>query len=286
MDSLESILAKNYSDHRSNTKYLDLLSDVEDLQTTILFSEREEMSDVRDRYSDILSRYVTFLEESSLNPLTEYQQRIKDEVEKRKIKYLIHFTRRDNLTNILENGLLGRNSLADKRIGYYYNDQQRIDNIADGICCSISFPNYKMFWSIRKNHESLYGVNVDDDWVILRLNPELLWQKKAYFCRNNAASNQERFNQRKMDSESLKAMFGDLDYVDRKQLRIPDNFTTDPQAEVVFVEAIEPDWIIDICKKKGYGMDCYKPDQLRVAYKYEHDTLFKPRSDYQYWTKH
>ncbi|WP_373767014.1 DarT ssDNA thymidine ADP-ribosyltransferase family protein [Glaesserella sp.] len=197
----------------------------------------------------------------------------------------MHFTRLDNLKHILENGLLGRKTLSEKVISYHYNDQYRIDNIPDGICCSISFPNYKMFWGIRKNQENQFGADIDKDWVILRLKPELLWEKKAYFCRYNAASNQERFNKDKMNAKAFKAMFEDLEYVERNQLNIPDNFTTNPQAEVVFIEKIEPEWIIDICKKNGYGMDCYKPNDLNSA-KYENETLFKPRSDYQYWTKH
>ncbi|WP_373798204.1 DarT ssDNA thymidine ADP-ribosyltransferase family protein [Glaesserella sp.] len=221
----------------------------------------------------------------NLDKLNDEQLAIKNEIEKRNIKYLIHFTRLDNLKHILENGLLGRKTLSEKVISYHYNDQYRIDNIPDGICCSISFPNYKMFWGIRKNQENQFGADIDKDWVILRLKPELLWEKKAYFCRYNAASNQERFNKDKMNAKAFKAMFEDLEYVERNQLNIPDNFTTNPQAEVVFIEKIEPEWIIDICKKNGYGMDCYKPNDLNSA-KYENETLFKPRSDYQYWTKH
>ena len=206
-------------------------------------------------------------------------------MERRGIKFLTHFTRLDNVKNILEYGLLGRSSLYDASIDYYYNDHHRIDNIQNGICCSISFPNYKMFWGIRKNQEIQNGVDPDNDWVILRLKPDLLWEKRAYFCRYNAASNQERFNKNKTNSESFKSMFDDLEHIERKQLGIPDYFTTNPQAEVVFIEKIEPEWIIDICKKNGYGMDCFMPNNLEFS-RYESETLFKPRSDYQYWTKH
>lgn len=143
-----------------------------------------------------------------------------------------------------------------------------------------------MFWSIKKNQESQQYVDPDADWVILRISPEILWQKKAYFCRYNAASNQERFNKDKMGVNALKSMFEDLEFINRSDLHIPNNYTTNPQAEVVFVENIEPEWIIDICKKRGYGMDCYKKDNLLVSYKYESDGLFKPRLDYQHWTKH
>ncbi|MDD2174127.1 DUF4433 domain-containing protein [Glaesserella parasuis] len=221
----------------------------------------------------------------NLDKLNDEQLAIKNEIEKRNIKYLVHFTRLDNVKHILEVGLLGREALSEKSISYHYNDQYRLDNIPNGICCSISFPNYKMFWGIRKNQENQFGVDIDKDWVILRLKPDILWEKKAYFCRYNAASNQERFNKDKMNAKAFKAMFEDLEYVERNQLNIPDNFTTNPQAEVVFIEKIEPEWIIDICKKNGYGMDCYKPSDLNTA-KYENETLFKPRSDYQYWTKH
>ncbi|MDO4997792.1 MAG: DarT ssDNA thymidine ADP-ribosyltransferase family protein [Neisseria sp.] len=219
-------------------------------------------------------------------PLTPEQIAIQHFVQQQNIPYLVHFTRKENLSNILEHGLLDRNSLTQKEVGYYFNDQFRVDKIQDGICCSISFPNYKMFWHIKKTQESQYGVNPDNDWVILRLSPELLWRKKAYFCRYNAASNLERFNSHKTDLNALKAMFEDLEVIKRSDLNIPNHYPTNPQAEVVFIEPIEPEWIMDVCNKNGYGMNCYLRNNINQPYQYESDTLFKPRSDYQHWIKH
>lgn len=66
-------------------------------------------------------------------------------VVERKIKYLVHFTRIENLSSIMSYGLIPVASLSERRIDYVNNDLYRIDGFENATCLSIQFPNYKMF---------------------------------------------------------------------------------------------------------------------------------------------
>ena len=100
---------------------------------------------------------------------------IKEFIQERGIVSLYHFTLIDNLDSILKYGLLSRDKLDENGIMYEYNDQQRLEERADAICVSISFPNYKMFYKCRSERK-------DKKWCVIELNPRVLYQKKCLFC--------------------------------------------------------------------------------------------------------
>jgi hypothetical protein len=67
-------------------------------------------------------------------------------VAERQIEYLVHFTRIENVTSILQYGLLPRDQL-EKILGplsrqVIVNDHQRFDEHQNASCLTISFPNY------------------------------------------------------------------------------------------------------------------------------------------------
>ena len=76
----------------------------------------------------------------------------------------------------------------------------------------------------------------------------------------------------------------------RKDLFIPDYYTTDPQAEILVLEDIPNKYILEVCfntegqaYKKWLFMPIYK--QLRSYYAYTQDNkLFSPRQDYHFWS--
>ena len=159
------------------------------------------------------------------------------------ITTLFHFTRIENLCTILQNGLLGRSILETWEQQPLFNDSDRADGYKEAVCLSISFPNYKMFWSIRKKKEKNKGVK-DSQWIVLLLDARVLWELDCAFCYTNAASgvvkpllSKEQIDEQKRP-EALKNMFAE-DYYDsireiqinRQNLRIPGNYTTDPQKE-------------------------------------------------------
>lgn len=209
------------------------------------------------------------------------QTEIKNFIKENNIQYLVHFTRVENLQNILLHGLLSKASIREKNIKSLNNDQLRLDDIKEAICVSISFPNYKMFYKLQKEQPNA-------EWVILKLDPCIMYELKAAFCYTNAASKIMR--RHSLDElctlESLKIMFAkNLNNISRENLNIPKNFTTDPQAEIMFLETIDPKYIKEICLKNSYSYIITNiKSELSSKFQFTVEkNLFKPRSDYNFW---
>lgn len=103
-------------------------------------------------------------------------------LEKRKIKYLIHFTNIKNLQSILENNLCPVSYLKTNNINYLNNDTQRLDNKLDCISLSIEYPNsYMLKTYMNKNRFCL---------LILNAQKVLLYNNcTKYYLYCNAARN-------------------------------------------------------------------------------------------------
>ncbi|BCW96357.1 MAG: DarT ssDNA thymidine ADP-ribosyltransferase family protein [Fimbriimonadales bacterium] len=202
--------------------------------------------------------------------------------ERREISQIVHFTHIANLETVLRHGLLSIQELQRRNIPYRWNDDQRWDGRPDAICTSITFPNYRMFYRYRQS--------ANGEWIVLAFDSSLLWTRRCAFCWTNAASNNIRFTlSRNIDSlmtpEAFERMFAEeVSGKSRSQLGIPSNYTTDPQAEVLFLEPLPV-------------------SQLRAIYVYSSDVAsrvrntvgeyanlvrsnsayFSPRSDWSHW---
>lgn len=164
---------------------------------------------------------------------------IEEFVAERGIKLLMHFTRAKNLASILARGLVPRNTLALEGFDGF-NDQYRIDG-TDAVCLSIDFPNYKMFYGIQKDHAG-------EDWVILCIHPQALWDLDCAFCTANAASNGVTaipLDQRRTLA-AMQAMYADWPGKARSELNLPDNYPTNPQAEVLALQGVPRRYIVGI----------------------------------------
>lgn len=214
-----------------------------------------------------------------------FSEKIERFVKNRGITSLLHFTKVANVPGILEHGLLGRQTIASSGLKAELNDQYRYDNAADSVCASISFPNYKMFYSLQQK-------NLGDDWAVLRLSPRVLWEIPCAYCFSNAASSEiTRIPiKSRMESKYLESMFEDIPpKTMRVKLGIPDEYTTDPQAEVLILGAVDPKYIVNISvngagkiKNKPFMSKCFKPYAER--FKFLHDeSLFTYRKDYGHW---
>lgn len=212
---------------------------------------------------------------------------IRDFVVSRNIDCLVHFTRVENLPGILNNGLLGRVDAKRMGVGYLFNDHFRLDDIPNAISTSISFPNYKMFYGLQRNNEAA-------DWAVIKLSPSLLWELDVAFCASNAAAKSVtsvKLEERRLVT-SLSKLFSDR-YEDknRSDLNLPKNFPTNPQAEVLVLERILPDYIMEICfnspskvndllKVVGIIDECKCDDKVEFS-----DQFFRPRFDWAFWKK-
>lgn len=201
----------------------------------------------------------------------------------RRITRLVHFSRVQNLSSILEKGLLSRDVLETwpREQQPPYNDSYRFDKQEGAVSLSISFPNYRMFYK--------YSMNDRSDWVILLLDATLLWELDCAFCRENAASSRVTsvpLADRKQP-EALMSMFADYYEVRRHGLQLPDDYPTHPQAEVLVFDPIPPRYINEI---HFYSQEVYRRWFHSDAGTYSGQfsfswgkRYFDPRPDHEVW---
>ena len=195
----------------------------------------------------------------------------------RGINFLMHFTRASNLESILQRGLLPRDTLILE--GYKdFNDHYRYDG-THAVCLSIGFPNYKMFFGIRQE-------NKDVDWIVLVIHAAALWTLPCVFCVENAASagvTSVPLEERK-ELAALQAMYADWDDKPRSVLGIPDNYPSNPQAEVLMLNGVPRNYILCVIV-----LNLAKQQELQAKYPgldvRVHAGYFRYRRDYAHWKK-
>lgn len=205
-------------------------------------------------------------------------------IQKRGVQHLVHFTRIRNLPGILKYGLLSRPELASRGIDHTVNDLYRYDYLP-AVCLSVSFPNYKMFYGLRMDHP-------EEDWAVLRLKPELIDKKRCVFSHLNAAKRELANSplEPRMTLDALNGMFTDHNGMPaRSTLNIPDHFPTNPQAEILVLDPIEPSYIVDVIidakeRVKNYGAILALAKEHNGSPQFLHGKpLFDARSDFAHW---
>ncbi|MCX3072504.1 DarT ssDNA thymidine ADP-ribosyltransferase family protein [Providencia stuartii] len=167
---------------------------------------------------------------------------LKDILNKRSIKYLCHFTPRENLKKIMTTGLLLRDEST-----MVVTDSSRYD-MSKNICLTISEPNH---WMLKRKKEMGF------DLVLLILDAKVIYEKKCLFFPYNAATKSYREVDRENFSGSLalEDMFSDIVTFTKSQqetqsikrrLFIPASVPSNNQAEVQVIEEIEPEYILDV----------------------------------------
>ncbi len=198
-------------------------------------------------------------------------------VASRGIHNLMHFTRLENLPAILQNGIVPRNTLVAGQMPFTFNDAHRYDGYLNASCFTISWPNYKMFFPLRRDHP-------DVKWAVIECNASILWQKPCIFSATNAASNVARGIGLDLRTgvPGIEAMFAEVPgKPTRAEMRLPANFPTDPQAEVLVCDVVEPQYFVrvhveDALERAGFAGA--HPGVNFVYAGYE-----RSRFDYQYW---
>lgn len=199
-------------------------------------------------------------------------------IEAKDVKYVLHFTRLSNLPSILEKGLINRVQLNLSGVQSEFNDNYRLDGQQDSISCSISFPNYKMFYKLRQE-------NPDVEWVVLYLKSSVLWEKDCAFCVSNAASNEVTSIpiQARKGTVAFNRLFENVPgKPTRADIGIPDALPTNPQAEVLVFGNIEINYIIGAITQSKETEELLKAKYPNYKFVY-HNEAFLPRMDYEYW---
>ena len=126
----------------------------------------------------------------------ERSERILNILETRKITQLIHFTKRQNVNSILNNGLLSLEELKKRSLEYVYNDPERRDDWNYAISLSITYKNTFLFESFKKRQK----LN-DSDFVEIKIDPSVIVENECIFCDTNAASH--TFDQYRQNDDEL-----------------------------------------------------------------------------------
>ena len=170
----------------------------------------------------------------------------------RGIRYLTHFTNAENIERIFTFGLYSRRILERMHINYKCNDSNRYDG-SDAICTSVEFPNHKMFYYKRMQHQL-------DDWAVLWTDARVLMERKARFFTSNAAG---------VNAFPLFGVggFEQLFQGSSRPQDLPPKFPTDPQAEVQIEDHIPWERIkyVFFQNKRAYYKYCkFIPSTVQV----------------------
>ncbi len=195
-----------------------------------------------------------------------------DILNKRDIRHMYHFSPISNVESILDTGLYSRQKCQEEDIEIEYTDENRFDGELNKISTSISFPNYRMRFSLERQ-----GYNL----VIYDINPRILLSKlDTQFYRTNAANAIfKNIDKRTLTTnEAFEGLFTEVN----REPGLYRNYTTDPQAEVLIDTEI-PDYFIDGIITKYYDRDIEELcGQKRLRYEVN-STLYSYRSDYARW---
>lgn len=184
------------------------------------------------------------------------QDEIRKHVEKLGITSLYHFTRIENIPSIMEYGILSLEEIRKRNIPAVTNDGRRFDGRLEGVSVSVSFPNYKMFIKYRRDLPEV-------KWVVLEIDPRVLWEKDCAFFKHNAADG--RVNDIPLPFLKGLAAFRRMFSEERVHVASePDDIRAicdpvDVQAEVMVFDVIEPGMIKRAYFNDKAAMLPYKP---------------------------
>ncbi|WP_315923217.1 DarT ssDNA thymidine ADP-ribosyltransferase family protein [Mesorhizobium sp. SP-1A] len=160
---------------------------------------------------------------------------IQREAVRRGIQGLLHFTQIWNLHGIVTHGLLSRTALNERGLDAYGSSGHRRDLKDQAISLSISAVYPKMFMAKQQSVGHPH-------WVIILLDPSILWTHRCRFlCRN--AGKKEIKNHRGFLGGPWG--FSEIFTEDGRPSGMPNSLPTYPDAEVQVYEPILPEMILE-----------------------------------------
>ncbi len=180
------------------------------------------------------------------------------EIEKRNIDFLIHFTPTINLYSILEQKkLMSRAILENLDIEQFdildyikFTDDIRYDD-KNYLNLSISGPNTFLFSKFMQKTSNDITIN----WCVLTINPKHIYEYETLFSVTNAASSAakkqygitgdiHKFRQLFSNELNINTFNGIRNL---KRDNIEDKYPTDVQAEILVKDSLSADSIISVC---------------------------------------
>ncbi len=186
---------------------------------------------------------------------------IQADARRRGITRLCHFMQSRKLPHVLAEiqALLPTQQLRDRYPDVLdVTDKERLDGRLDYVCCSIEYPNSWYFRKIQ-NRDPLFK-----DWVIICLDPALIWEREALFSPRNAAAQGGALLQpgwQGWQALFMSQVIGAYDKTYARSTRMLDCCPTDDQAEALIPDAIPQRYIKAIVVKDA--QQAYK-EQTRL----------------------
>ena len=205
----------------------------------------------------------------------------KASLKRNKIQNLYHFTPIENLASILNEGILSRADLDKTKKEYIFTDHKRIDKRRDFISCSISHPNYTF----------LFKTSLKRKMIIIEIDPEIILQTPSIFCPTNAARSTPYKKEGFLPHDyNIQGFFLNEIMEGKKEVRlknkIPENFPTDPQAEILIFKKIPKNYFKRIIFSKDSEIYDLR-NELNTESKSTpfclSNDLFGPRKDEDFW---
>ncbi len=218
----------------------------------------------------VVDGLADIINEIDTRSIQEYRDSLINVIDKREIRSFVHYTRVSNLESILENGLCSTDYMQEHGIDFIQNDELRLDGRSDSISLSVSFPNYRYFYSLKER---------DEAWCVILLDPRKVIMHECAFFWTNAANTYCRnlIWEDLRGVEAFERMFAE----EKRNTEIPPYYTTDPQAEIMVRNHIPADYIQFVVFKSLMDMD---RNQLLCKCKCDR-SLFAPRMDYMDWSR-
>ena len=198
---------------------------------------------------------------------------IRNFVQAREIRYLVHFTSIENLQGICKEGAILSTQILRRSPSYEYNqiDFRRIDRRLNHICCSINYYNFRYHYRVQYKSYC---------WILLHIDPAYLWEKNTLFCEVNAATDSgSRIGQ---GLDKLKILFAeqvnDNSGIQNRRGK-PSQQPTCVQAEVMIHESIALDDVFKIIVKNNLDRQRVREAGWEGEIEIRPD-LFQPRFDW------
>lgn len=214
---------------------------------------------------------------------------VRDQVRKKRISYLTHFTRSENLKSILQTGILPASILKQNRAfsSVIYTPQPLPAQWSGFVSLNISFPDYKLFLQMQ-NHQA-------GDWVVLLIDSRVLADFPCYYFPDRATSFIESAPVPGLPLEefrsvkAFKELFAEREDIKRRELEIPDSYPTNPCSEVLCSFPIAPSSISQVWFYSEYKFNQWVLSNTQFALEQDRNRwacgmqYFSPRSDYTFW---
>ncbi len=218
------------------------------------------------------------------------QARLMDKILKyRKITYLTHFTRLENLASILRRGLFSRGALLNnpETANVRLNSEPLPLEWQFALSLNISFPDYKLFYKFQER--------MGYEWVVLIFDARILLEQSFYYFNRRAGEMifspgfNEQVSPYLQTPETFGILFQDFGDIKRTEMNIPLNYPTNPQSEILTFAPVGMRWLREVHFYNDYKLKQWWLQNMDLALSLDKRlwkaemTYFSPRCDYTFW---